>query len=63
MRVVIVTYQTRIAEIESAVRSLKVARRFEVDLQRLRIHLRMAQEDISRMQQRQAQQRAVVLEV
>jgi uncharacterized protein len=44
-----VEYQTRIAEIESAVRLLKVARPFEVDLQRLRIHLRMVQEDISRM--------------
>jgi NMT1-like family len=45
----LVAYQTRIAEIESAVRSLNVARPFEVDLQRLRIHLRMVQEDISRM--------------
>src|SRR6266567_6150166 len=44
-----VEYQTRIAEIESAVRLLKVARPFEVDLQRLRIHLRIVQEDISRM--------------
>lgn len=44
-----VEYQTRIAEIESAVRLLKVARPFEVDLHRLRIHLRMVQEDISRM--------------
>jgi hypothetical protein len=44
-----VEYHTRIAEIESAVRLLKVARPFEVDLQRLRIHLRMVQEDISRM--------------
>src|SRR3989441_4280082 len=44
-----VEYQTRIAEIESAVRLLKVARRFEVDLQRLRIHLRMVQENVSRM--------------
>ncbi len=44
-----VEYQTRLAEIESAVRSLKVARPFEVDLQRLRIHLRMVQEDVSRM--------------
>ena len=43
-------YQARIAEIESAVQSLKVARRFEVDLQRLRIHLHMVQEDIGRMQ-------------
>jgi TRAP-type uncharacterized transport system substrate-binding protein len=44
-----VEYQTRTAEIESAVRLLKVARSFEVDLQRLRIHLRMVQEEISRM--------------
>jgi TRAP-type uncharacterized transport system substrate-binding protein len=44
-----VEYQTRTAEIESAVRLLKVARPFEVDLQRLRIHLRMVQEEISRM--------------
>jgi TRAP-type uncharacterized transport system substrate-binding protein len=44
-----VEYQRRIAEIESAVRLLKVARPFEVDLQRLRIHLRMVQEDIGRM--------------
>jgi hypothetical protein len=40
--------QTRITEIESAVRLLKVARPFEVDLHRLRIHLRMVQEDIDR---------------
>ena len=45
-------YQTRIAEIDSAVRSLKVGRSFEVDLQRLRIHLHMVQEDINRMQER-----------
>jgi uncharacterized protein len=44
-----VEYQTRIAEIESAVRTLKVARPFEVDLQRLRIHLRMVQEDLGRI--------------
>ena len=44
-----VEYQTRIAEIESSVRLLKVARPFEVDLQRLRIHLRLVQEDVSRM--------------
>jgi hypothetical protein len=44
----IVEYQARISEIESAVRRLKVARPFEVDLQRLRIHLRMVQEDINR---------------
>jgi hypothetical protein len=42
-------YQTRLAKIESAVRLLKVARPFEVDLHRLRIHLRMVQEDVSRM--------------
>jgi hypothetical protein len=42
-------YRARLAEIESAVRLLKVARPFEVDLQRLRIHLRMVQEDVSRM--------------
>jgi hypothetical protein len=42
-------YQTRIAEIESAVRMLKVARPFEADLHRLRIHLRMVQKDPSQM--------------
>jgi TRAP-type uncharacterized transport system substrate-binding protein len=41
-------YRARIAEIDSAVRSLKVARPFEVDLQRLRIHLRMVQEEVNR---------------
>ena len=44
-----VEYQTQIAEIESAVRLLKVARPFEADLHRLRIHLRMVQEDARRM--------------
>ena len=42
-------YQEQIAEIESDVRLLRVARAFEVDLQRLRAHLRMVQEDVSRM--------------
>jgi NMT1-like family len=42
-------YQARLAEIESDLRSLKVARPFEVDLQRLRIHVRMVQEDVDRM--------------
>jgi len=42
-------YQTQIAEIESAVRLLKVSRPFEADLHRLRVHLRMVQEDIRRM--------------
>jgi hypothetical protein len=44
-----VEYQTRIAEIESAVGLVKVARPFEVDLHRLRIHLRMVQDDVRRM--------------
>jgi hypothetical protein len=44
-----VEYQARIAEIESAVRSLKIAGPFEVDLQLLRFHLRMAEEEVSRM--------------
>jgi hypothetical protein len=42
-------YQGRIAEIETDVRLLRVARAFEVDLQRLRAHLRMVQEDVSRI--------------
>ena len=42
-------YQARLAEIEPAVRIFKVARPFEIDLHRLRIHLRMVQEDVSRM--------------
>jgi TRAP-type uncharacterized transport system substrate-binding protein len=44
-----VEFQRRIAEIESAVRLLKVARPFEADLHRLRLHLRMVKEDVSRM--------------
>jgi hypothetical protein len=31
------------------VRMFKVARPFEIDLHRLRVHLRMVQEDVSRM--------------
>jgi len=42
-------YQMRIREIESAVGALKVARTFEVDVHRLRVHLRMVQEDLSRL--------------
>jgi hypothetical protein len=42
----LVEYEARLVEIESAVRSLKVTRLFEVDLHRLMIHLRMVQEDI-----------------
>jgi TRAP-type uncharacterized transport system substrate-binding protein len=42
-------YRARIAEIEDAVRALEVARPFEVDLHRLRIHLRMVQEAVGRM--------------
>ena len=45
----LVEYQAQINEIKSAVRLLKVARPFEVDLQQLRIHLRMVQEEVSRM--------------
>jgi hypothetical protein len=43
-------YGARISEIESAMQQLKVARPFEVDLQRLKIHLRMVQEDIGRLE-------------
>jgi hypothetical protein len=49
-RSLLVDCQARIAEIESAVRALRVTRPFEADLHRLRIHLRMVQEDVSRMQ-------------
>ena len=43
-----IDFPERITEIESAVRSLKVARPFEADLQRLRVHLRMVKEDLNR---------------
>jgi hypothetical protein len=39
-------YQQRFQEISSAVRALKAVPPFEADLHRLRIHLRMVQEDI-----------------
>jgi TRAP-type uncharacterized transport system substrate-binding protein len=42
-------YDARLSEIEEGVQRLQVARPFEVDLQRLRLHLRMVQEDIGRM--------------
>jgi len=42
--------QRQITEIQSAVQMLKVARPFEADLQRLRVHLRMVEEDIRRME-------------
>jgi TRAP-type uncharacterized transport system substrate-binding protein len=42
----LVEYQNQIAGLERAIRRLKVARPFEVDLHRLRVHLRMVQEDI-----------------
>jgi TRAP-type uncharacterized transport system substrate-binding protein len=45
----LIEYQTRIAKIASAARVLNVPRPFEADLQRLRIHLRMVQEDLGRM--------------
>jgi TRAP-type uncharacterized transport system substrate-binding protein len=41
-------YERRVSEIGSAVRLHKVARAFEVDLHRLRIHLRMVEEDVDR---------------
>jgi tRNA U34 5-carboxymethylaminomethyl modifying GTPase MnmE/TrmE len=44
-----VEHQARIAEIESAMRSLKVARSFEVDLQLLRFHLREVQDHVGRI--------------
>jgi hypothetical protein len=44
----LIEHQARLAEIETAVQSIKVARPFEVDLQRLRIHLRMVQEEVDR---------------
>lgn len=43
----LVEYQKRITEIESDVRSLRVARAFEVDLQRLKAHLRMGSRRLS----------------
>ena len=42
-------YQKRIEKIESDVRVLRVARPFEVDLHRLKAHLRMVQEDVRRL--------------
>jgi len=42
-------HQARLSEIESAVRRLKVAPPFELDLHRLRIHLRMVQEHLNRV--------------
>ena len=42
-------HQARFSEIESAVRKLKVAPPFEVDLHQLRIHLHMVQDHIGRM--------------
>jgi uncharacterized protein len=43
-------YQKQLAEIEAAVRSLKVARPYEVDAHRLRVHLRLAQEELKQME-------------
>jgi hypothetical protein len=42
-------HQARLSEIESAVGKLKIAPPFEVDLHRLRIHLRMVQDQIGRI--------------
>jgi uncharacterized protein len=41
-------HQARLSEIESAVRTLKIAPLFEVELHRLRIHLHMVQDHIGR---------------
>ena len=41
--------QARLADIESAVRAVKVARPFATDLLLPRMHVRMAQEDMRRM--------------
>jgi TRAP-type uncharacterized transport system substrate-binding protein len=45
----LVAYQARLAEIESAVRSLKAARPFAVDLQLLTFHLREVQDHVRGM--------------
>jgi hypothetical protein len=45
----VVEYQVRLADIESAVRGITVARPFEFDLLLLRMHVRMAQEAVARM--------------
>jgi hypothetical protein len=45
----LVDYQTKLALIQSTVRSLKVARPFQADLQRLKIHLRMVQDDLNQI--------------
>jgi hypothetical protein len=42
-------YQKEIARIAPAVEAVRVARAFEVDHQRLRIHLRMVENDLRRM--------------
>jgi len=39
----------RLAEIESAVRALRVAAPFDIDLHRLRVHLRMVQDEVERL--------------
>jgi TRAP-type uncharacterized transport system substrate-binding protein len=44
-----VEYQMRLADIESAVRGIRVARPFEFDLLLLRMHLGMTQEAVARM--------------
>jgi hypothetical protein len=48
-KVQLAQHQARLSEIESAVRALKVAPPFDIDLHRLRIHLRMVQDHIGRM--------------
>jgi hypothetical protein len=46
----LVEYRRRIAEIKSTVQSLKAPRPYEVDLHRLRVHLRMVEEEVNRME-------------
>jgi TRAP-type uncharacterized transport system substrate-binding protein len=45
----LVDFQRRTAQLESLVRRLDVARPYAIDLHRLRIHLRMVQEEVDRM--------------
>jgi hypothetical protein len=42
-------FSEKLTAIESAVRTLKVARSCEEDLHRLRVHLRMVKEDLRRV--------------
>jgi hypothetical protein len=48
----LVDFQRRLAQLESIVRRLNIARPYEVELHRLRIHLHMVQEEVDRMGRR-----------